>query len=164
MCCTIEGCGGEAVAKGLCAKHYMRLRRAGSADTVGKAGRPPNKWRAEVLADERRAGAGYLQRMSPRTRAKYWKWIDFMHYANDPEMVEQAMRIAAFKHHRDTANYSRLEQIAKTLGRALREDWKDILDALEKYPQFRFIICWYVQRGEPWKAMLEKWIENDAGA
>jgi hypothetical protein len=38
--CQVDGCDGKPVAKGLCAKHYMRARRQGSPDKVGKPGRP----------------------------------------------------------------------------------------------------------------------------
>jgi hypothetical protein len=38
--CSIEGCDAKPVAKGLCAKHYMRVKRQGSPDKTGKAGRP----------------------------------------------------------------------------------------------------------------------------
>jgi hypothetical protein len=36
--CNIEGCTNNTVAKGLCAKHYMRMRRNGDASTVRKRG------------------------------------------------------------------------------------------------------------------------------
>jgi hypothetical protein len=39
MCC-IEGCEAKPVAKRLCAKHYMRVKRQGSPDKTGKPGRP----------------------------------------------------------------------------------------------------------------------------
>jgi len=39
--CTIPGCTDSAVAMGLCAKHYMRLRRTGDAATVNPPGRRP---------------------------------------------------------------------------------------------------------------------------
>ena len=32
--CVTDGCGSAAIAKGLCHKHYMRLRRTGSTDDV----------------------------------------------------------------------------------------------------------------------------------
>jgi len=38
--CKIEGCRAEPIAKGLCAMHYMRLRRQGDASKTGKPGRP----------------------------------------------------------------------------------------------------------------------------
>ncbi len=38
--CSIDGCGSKPVTKSLCAKHYMRLRRTGSATEIKKPGRP----------------------------------------------------------------------------------------------------------------------------
>lgn len=35
--CTIEGCGGARIAKGLCSKHYTRLQVHGSTDVTKKA-------------------------------------------------------------------------------------------------------------------------------
>jgi DNA-binding response OmpR family regulator len=37
--CTIEGCDRKPIAKGLCAKHYMRARRTGDPNQTGKPGR-----------------------------------------------------------------------------------------------------------------------------
>jgi hypothetical protein len=36
--CKVTDCQNKPVAKGLCAKHYMRLRRNGDANTVRKRG------------------------------------------------------------------------------------------------------------------------------
>ena len=38
--CSIEDCQATPVAGGLCAKHYMRLRRTGDAMKTGQSGRP----------------------------------------------------------------------------------------------------------------------------
>jgi hypothetical protein len=38
--CSIEGCDAKPVAKSLCAKHYMRVKRQGSPGKTGKPGRP----------------------------------------------------------------------------------------------------------------------------
>jgi hypothetical protein len=54
--CSIKRCGNEAVIKGLCRKHYMRLRRNGDA-TVTKT--PGPKPRADPL-DE--LGSVWIQR------------------------------------------------------------------------------------------------------
>ena len=40
--CSIEGCDGKTVAKGLCAKHYMRVRRTGDPSKTRPPG-PPRK-------------------------------------------------------------------------------------------------------------------------
>ena len=37
--CTFSGCKAKAVGKGLCAKHYMRLRRHGDPGKVNARGR-----------------------------------------------------------------------------------------------------------------------------
>jgi hypothetical protein len=44
--CTIEGCEAHATVKGLCAKHYMRIRRHGDPNTVKSAGAPRSKAKA----------------------------------------------------------------------------------------------------------------------
>ena len=36
--CSIKTCCGQSVAHGLCQKHYMRLRRCGDPNRVGKRG------------------------------------------------------------------------------------------------------------------------------
>ena len=41
MNCTIPGCPNEATAHGLCAKHYMRLRRHGDPNVEIPVGRQP---------------------------------------------------------------------------------------------------------------------------
>ena len=38
--CTFPDCEAPAVARGFCAKHYMRLHRHGDPAKVGRAGRP----------------------------------------------------------------------------------------------------------------------------
>jgi hypothetical protein len=59
--CTISKCRNKAVAKGLCAKHYMRARRAGDPTKVRKPGRP----RARLT--QLMAGTNW----SPRTLARF---------------------------------------------------------------------------------------------
>jgi hypothetical protein len=144
MRCKIEGCEGKAVAKGLCAKHYMRQRRSGDAETVKKAGRPVSFW-GKYRADEADK-VGFLREMSPRTRAKYWKWIDFMGYArDDPKIIEQAFRIAGFKHNQGWgASTTKLEAIAELLRRVPRAEWQELLDTIENDPKDWW---WRVHRG-----------------
>jgi hypothetical protein len=40
MHCNVHGCNQPPVAKGYCAKHYMRVRRQGDPNKLGEAGRP----------------------------------------------------------------------------------------------------------------------------
>ena len=51
--CAIPGCPHEAVAKGLCAKHYMRLRRAGDPMAKLQAGRKAQSDDPELAAIRR---------------------------------------------------------------------------------------------------------------
>src|SRR4051812_5922697 len=41
--CSIEGCAGQPVAKGLCSKHYMRVRRTGNSLMTRKPGPTSSK-------------------------------------------------------------------------------------------------------------------------
>lgn len=42
--CKITGCDRPAVARELCARHYMRERRTGSAEQTRRAGRKPSPY------------------------------------------------------------------------------------------------------------------------
>jgi hypothetical protein len=44
--CTIEGCEAHATVKGLCSKHYMRVRRHGDPNVVKPAGAPRSEAKA----------------------------------------------------------------------------------------------------------------------
>jgi hypothetical protein len=44
--CSIKGCDAPILAKGLCAKHYMRQRKHGKTDIVEKRGRKPFEFKA----------------------------------------------------------------------------------------------------------------------
>jgi hypothetical protein len=46
--CTIDGCAAKPIAKGLCSKHYMRVRRGGDASKKRKPGPKPDKWRVQA--------------------------------------------------------------------------------------------------------------------
>jgi hypothetical protein len=60
--CGIDGCEGKAVAKGLCAKHYARLRRHGNADKTCKPGPKPHYTRDVARA--------YFPERSSRSQAR----------------------------------------------------------------------------------------------
>jgi hypothetical protein len=64
--CKIEGCNAEATAKGLCAKHYMRARRHGDANTVQKRGAKLNPSK-----DIQRKIMSQID-WSPRTFERWW--------------------------------------------------------------------------------------------
>jgi len=67
--CKIDGCKTKAVARGFCAKHYMRVRRTGDAATVRKAGRH----RDQGLADLTEA---YSRRTAFRVRQGV-RWLQY---------------------------------------------------------------------------------------
>jgi hypothetical protein len=48
--CHVAGCNAKPVAKGLCAKHYMRQRWTRDPNTVGKPGRKPDLYLQMVRA------------------------------------------------------------------------------------------------------------------
>jgi hypothetical protein len=64
--CEIKGCQGKARARGLCAKHYMRLLRQGDPEKLGRPGRPPKHDPYTEMANL--VGAGEWSR---RTMARY---------------------------------------------------------------------------------------------
>jgi hypothetical protein len=63
--CSIDGCDAKPVAKGLCAKHYMRTRRHGSAAVKHKTGPKPG---TKVDSD---LDKSLFPEWSPRTIARY---------------------------------------------------------------------------------------------
>jgi len=62
--CSIKRCGNDAVIKGLCRKHYMRLRRNGDATTTKTPGPKP---RADPIEEAARM---MVRDRSPRTLAR----------------------------------------------------------------------------------------------
>ena len=63
--CSIKRCGNDAVIKGLCRKHYMRLRRNGDATATKTPGPKPRK--ADPIEEVARA---MVRDRSPRTLAR----------------------------------------------------------------------------------------------
>jgi len=62
--CSIQRCGNDAVIKGLCRKHYMRLRRNGDATATKTPGPKP---RADPIEEAARM---MVRDRSPRTLAR----------------------------------------------------------------------------------------------
>jgi hypothetical protein len=85
--CTAEGCEDRPVAKGLCRKHYMRLRRTGDPNVVRKAGAKPKPMR--------QINAWGLRDASPRTLARLaraCRLLDGQPEAVKVETLERATR------------------------------------------------------------------------
>jgi hypothetical protein len=99
--CRIKGCSGEAVAHGLCQKHYMRQRRAGNPEKVGKRGPKSPEWRKTLRE--------MFQEQSPRTHARYIKAFKLLQ-AFDAEARKAAIMQASRPN--GSLNVSKLLDIA----------------------------------------------------
>ena len=103
--CVIEGCEGKAVAKGLCAKHYMRQRRTGYPSGIGKAGRK-RSWQRLLIEEE-----GLDTAWSSRTCTRYVQAVGMLCEAGcDTEDLDRAIDRA--QRPNGTLNVSRLLEIA----------------------------------------------------
>jgi hypothetical protein len=80
--CSIDGCYAKAVAKGLCAKHYMRQRRNGDPEKVCKAGRRQSELSAQAK--------WVFPNASPTTRARWKAAMKLL--GGDPEAGEVVRR------------------------------------------------------------------------
>jgi hypothetical protein len=70
MNCSVPGCRGEAVAQGLCAKHYMRLRRRGDPNAGFPVGRQPRPKPADPELDAlRRDNAALREQVAALLKA-----------------------------------------------------------------------------------------------
>jgi hypothetical protein len=78
--CSIDGCDAKTVAKGLCAKHYMRQRRNGDPAKVRKVGRPRSE--RSALVDQ------MFSEWSPRTRARYKAAMTLLGVLESQEQLE----------------------------------------------------------------------------
>jgi hypothetical protein len=101
--CNIEGCDAKPVAKGLCAKHYMRSRRHGSVDVKHKTGpkpgtRPDLDFHRSLFRD-----------WSPRTIARFTEAMRAMSMAPDEKRIET---IKAATRPNGSVNVSKLCELA----------------------------------------------------
>jgi hypothetical protein len=81
--CTIDGCESVATAKGLCAKHYMRLRRTGDA---GKTQKP---WANHTKRIDHPFPRAFMRdySWSLRTYQRMFEAIRYSEAAGDHEMI-----------------------------------------------------------------------------
>src|SRR5262245_10768530 len=91
--CTIPGCTAPVLAKGLCTKHYNRVRRTGDAATVKPAGRKPKPGgEADRHAALRAENARLRAEKVGIDKELMEKWI----VENDldkPEKIEERLRL-----------------------------------------------------------------------
>jgi hypothetical protein len=117
--CSVPTCGAHAVARGLCAKHYMRQRRRGDADSTGKPGRP----RSEVYL---KAVRQWFPDSSPRTQARWARIYRLISALEECEVIEEARGI-----HEDCAGGGHTRQrLGERFARAgLRNHQSSVRDA-----------------------------------
>jgi hypothetical protein len=104
--CSIDGCDAKPVAKGLCAKHYMRTRRHGSAAVKHKTG--PKSGTKPDLDLNRSLFPGW----SPRSVARYTQAMRAMSFA--PEEKRKEAILAATRPN-GSLNVSELYRLAVIL-------------------------------------------------
>ena len=104
--CSIKGCNAPTVAKGMCARHYMRLRTHGSADVVQQRGRKPDP--------DKIAARKTFKEWSPRTFERYWSAITLLKASGiSEEEQRQAIRNATRKW--GSINVARLIDVAEVI-------------------------------------------------
>jgi hypothetical protein len=126
--CTIEGCQAHAAVKGLCSRHYMRIRRHGDPSVVKSAGAPRNEplnaWKANLreMVD--------AQPMSARTFEHYcstWKKLRRLDFEDINEVLNEATRLNG------SLNVSKFaavtDRIVRRRGIKLRARKKRVLSA-----------------------------------
>lgn len=79
--CSVEGCDREAICKGLCSRHYMRLRRTGKLTTIRrmgdfwdkvKKGAPEECWPWTGFTRESGHGLTSMRGLPMHTSRKAW--------------------------------------------------------------------------------------------
>ena len=100
--CTFPDCPAPAVAKGLCGKHNMRLRRHGDPATVNRAGRKDGDRQIRELMSE----------LSDRSYARYMRGLRLLQtFELDAKPV-----IASCTRPNGSMNWAKFEQIAESMA------------------------------------------------
>ncbi len=112
--CSTPDCSSPVLAKGLCAKHYMRQRRTGDPATTRKPGRPLDR----VTQVMRALHLDY----SPRTVARYRKAMHLLDRFDDGS--KKRVLVAATRPN-GTINVSRLLDLALLVSQQEKTDDAD---------------------------------------
>lgn len=100
--CTFPDCQAKAVAKGLCAKHYMRLRRHGDPAKVNARGRRDGDAAARQLMSE----------VSDRSYARFLRGLRLLRLFE----FDVAPVIAKCTRPNRSVNWARFEQLAEDMA------------------------------------------------
>jgi hypothetical protein len=76
-CCSVAGCESTAFTKGLCQKHYTRLRKTGSLEKVHNRGRPRDATKA--------AARETFSHWSKSKFERYWRARKAFESSNEPK-------------------------------------------------------------------------------
>jgi hypothetical protein len=117
--CSVEGCDLESAAKGLCAMHYMRMRRHGDVTVTRKAGRP----RDEFVAVFRKLECD--AEMSPRSFSRMiraHRCLKLMEKSEAKKVMDECTRPNG------TLNHSALLRWGEAVLRAAKEQGFEGLD------------------------------------
>jgi hypothetical protein len=116
--CKVADCQGKPVAKGLCAKHYMRARRCGDPEQTRKRGPKP-------LFDD--------FPLSPRSRVRFKQAIDLLRDLDAMGVYDNALD-AAFeraKRRNGTINVTALLAAAEDM-------WQRVIDEQNRGRWYQF--------------------------
>lgn len=111
MNCSVPECGNASLAKGLCTKHYYRVKRGGTAETTLRQSKKTLKCSVDCCDGEHHARQlcekHYMKRFrdnDPLAKEKYnahnRKWR-----ANNPERFAQHQALYRERHREDLAEY-----------------------------------------------------------
>jgi hypothetical protein len=122
MTCSIEGCGGEAVAKGLCAKHYMRQRRGGDPTVRRKPG-PKISSSSWAITLEKT-----YPHWSARTKARYASAMQILGWLHHNHGVDIHTVLDAATFRNGEPNVSRLLKMVRERARRIFAENPSLLD------------------------------------
>jgi hypothetical protein len=113
--CSVPGCTSAARSKGLCSKHYMRTRRHGDPNIIGKGGRPPNPDLARIREK--------FPDLSGRTQARYARALKINRLAKGEFGIDEVLQKAKADAVRPRAR--RVQRIGSADASALPRQQRD---------------------------------------
>ena len=103
--CTIPDCSAPACARGMCSKHYMRVRRHGDANAIHHPGRHTDT--------QLTVARSQFPDRSPRTQARFARTLRFessLRYLGEEGYLAKAIT-AATRPRNGSLNFKKLEEL-----------------------------------------------------